>query len=484
MAYFIVTFLFLLATFAQAQNFCIPTDTARAAALINKGRTAATNQQLDSALSYYQQSKSIFINAYCWTEAAKVATNIVLTSARLPNKTIYKAELNNALLLAQNHLTDNDSVKAKIYQIVGTDFLQRQSLDSALLFLQSAQNIFKTANAWRSYVLVCRALSQVAQVKQDYKMMEIFINQGYSVTQNQLNNSPEQLSAILQLYGALYYRTGEYDKALLKMQQGLEINKQNLRNKQDTSSLISFYNNIGLLYIELGDVYKAEGYCMNAMMLSTQTGDYFKGATIRYNLAESFKLRGDSLKAYENYNKGLILLQKIDTAATIQQSAENYNRSLINLRNGKAEVSAALNQYLQAIEAITANLKLHINEPFRKEETYRILSELYAQQSEWAKAVAAMQSSLTQSKLIYGDFHPIVARAYLLMGNLYKKQNLLTNALPYYQKCLTALTPNFKAAETNQSPKSIEISDKELYLEGLSRPFSKNIAQSCHRKRQ
>jgi len=457
---------FWLPTAIKAQSCNFP-DTSRAQNFRNLAKIAEKNAKLDSVIFYYQQSKSVFIQMGCYSDAAKMATNIVLNSAKLADKSLYRQELNQTLILAKTQLTDNDSVKAKIYQIVGTDFLQRQQLDSALFFLQSAQSIFKNANAWRSYVLVCRALAQTAQVKQDYKLMERFVSEGFAVTQNQLNNAPDQLAAVLQLSGALYYRTGEYDQALSKMQQGLEINRRNLKTRQDTASLIAFYNNIGLLYIELGDVYKAEGYCLNAMMLSSQTGDFFKGATIHYNLAESFKLRGDSSKAYQNYQKGLQLLEKINPDASIQQSAENFNHSLINLRNGKAEVSPALNQHLQAVEAVTQNLQLHIKEPFRKEETFRILAELYAQQSEWAKAMDALSQSLTISKQIYGDFHPIVARAYYLTAELYRRQNLPNKALPLYQKALVCLTPNFKRGDFNTLPPAKQITDKEIYLYAL-----------------
>lgn len=465
---------------AQSCNF---PDTLRAQGFRNLAKIAEKNAKPDSALFYYQQAKSVFVQMGCYSDAAKMATNIVLNSAKLADKNLYKQELSQTLSFAQTQLSDSDSVKAKIYQIVGTDFLQRQQLDSALFFLQSAQSIFKNSNAWRSYVLVCRALAQTAQVKQDYKLMERFVSEGFAVTQNQLNNAPDQLAAILQLSGALYYRTGEYDKALSKMQQGLEINRRNLKTRQDTSSLIAFYNNIGLLYIELGDVYKAEGYCMNAMMLSSQIGDFFKGATIHYNLAESFKLRGDSSKAYQNYQKGLQLLEKINPNANIQQSAENFNRSLINLRNGKAEVSPALNQHLQAVEAVTQNLQLHISEPFRKEETFRILAELYAQQSEWAKAMDAMSQSLSISKQIYGDFHPIVARAYYLTAELYRRQNLPNKALPFYQKTLVCLSPNFKRNDFNTLPPANQITDKEIYLYALYAQseilFNQNQAQAA-----
>ena len=447
----------------KAQN-CNSPDTVRAVQFRNLAKIAEKLARLDSAVYYYQQSQLVFSQMGCYADAAKMATNIILTTARLPDKTLYRQALAQALSFVDTHLPDNDSIKAKIYQIVGTDFLQRQSLDSALLFLQKAKTMFQTANAWRSYVLTCRALAQTAQVKQDYPLMERFIGEGFAATQNQLNNAPDQLAAILQLSGALYYRTGEYDKALAKMQQGLEINRRHLRSRQDTSSLIAFYNNIGLLFIELGDVYKAEGYCLNAQMLSSQTGDFFKGATIHYNLAESFKLRGDSTKAYQNYQQGLDLLAKINPDASIQQTAENYNRSLINLRNGKAEVSPALNQHLQAVEAITQNLNLHVSEPFRKEETYRILAELYAQQSNWTNALDAMSKSLDLSRKIYGEFHPIVARAYYLQADLYRRQNLPNKALLLYQKVLICLTPNFKKGDFNTFAAPNQISDKEIYL--------------------
>ncbi len=450
---------------AQSCNF---SDTLKAQTFRNLAKLAEKNAKPDSVVFYYRQSKAVFIQMGCYSDAGKMSTNIVLNLAKLSDKSLYRQELTQTLSLAQGHLTDADSVKAKIYQIVGTDFLQRQQLDSALFFLQSAQNIFKNANAWRSYVLVCRALAQTAQVKQDYKLMERFVSEGFAATQNQLNNAPDQLAAILQLSGALYYRTGEYDKALAKMQQGLEINRRNLKTRQDTASLIAFYNNIGLLYIELGDTYKAEGYCLNAMMLSAQIGDFFKGATIHYNLAESFKLRGDSSKAYQNYQKGLALLEQNNpNVGNIQLVSESYNRSLINLRNGKAEVSPALKQHLQAVEAITQNLQLHISEPFRKEDTYRILAELYAQQSEWGKALDAMTQSLNISKQIYGDFHPIVARAYYLMGELYRRQKLNNKALPWYKKTLVCLTPNFKSQELNTLPPAAKITDKEIYLYAL-----------------
>lgn len=443
-------------------------DSVQADALVARAKLCDSKGNTDSMFIYYKQAQNLFRKTNCWRGLAKVSINLTLMYGRAQNVQAYEAELRFIQQLAATHLSPKDTFAGKIYQIIGSNQLKQQQVDSAIHYTEKARQIFKDGQAWKSYSIASQTLAQAAQFKQDFKLMERYINDAYGVIMSKMDGMPSHLAVVLQMYGGLYYRTGEYEKGLAKMQAGLETLRKNMTTRDDTVQLGNVYNNIGLLYLEIGDVFKSEDYYTNALAVAMQLGNYFGAATIYYNLAESFRVCGENQKAYENYKKGLELLKKSMAAKqNLVDGFSNVTRSQINLNNGLAEVAPALNQNIEAIEALTANLRLHKQDVYRQEETYRILGEFYQRNHAWKDASECLTRSLDLNRGVYGDFHPLVARAYYLMGELAQAQRQTAAALGYFQKAQTALLPTAPNSDLARLPDDDLISDRSTYLQVL-----------------
>jgi CHAT domain-containing protein len=456
------SFIVMLSIFVQpmqAQD-CSTSANISGKANLDWAKEAQKAGQLDSAISYYTAAKIAFLEGECFSDMAKAATNLALIYAQQKNTAAYKAEVLVALNLAQNKLPKDDTTAAKIYQIVGTDFYKQQQNDSALIYLQQSKSIYYKTYVWPSYIRVCRTLAIMGQATNDFVLMKNNIDDAYLVVVAQLNSPPEMEAALQQLYGVLYYRTGSYERALEAMQRGLSLTEKNTKTKEDTLTIINYYNNIGLLYLEVGDIVKSEDYSLNAKSLSITLGDFYRAAMINYNIAESFKLREDYEKAYKAYKTALNLLLKTPDFKTNADAARLY----INLCNGIAEVAPKLGKNIEALEMLTSNLKAHQKDRFRLEDTYRVLGMYQLKNNNIDLAQEAFQSSLSSAISIYGQTHPIVARAYQYLGDCAMAEQQPKKALAFYERGQKSLFANIEKADIARLPSSENISDKETYL--------------------
>jgi CHAT domain-containing protein len=469
MRYFILTLYFILMAVATAwaQECAESPDVLLGDRCFETAKEQHRAAKLDSAILNYESAKKLYMGMSCYTKAARTSTNLTLIFAQR-NNDLYKAELHELLQLAEQKLSNTDTIAAKVFQIAGTDYHKNHKIDSALLYLEKSKNIYKANKSWQSYIRICRTTASVAQSASNFVLMKAIIDEAYAVIVGELNSPPDLEAALQQLYGALYYRTGEYERALEAMQRGLMFSQKNMRSREDTLTLINFYNNIGLLYIEVGDILKSEDYCLNAKSLSIQIGDYYRAAMIHYNLAESFSLRGDDLKAFAGYRKGL---QMLDTLAykgiNALSSNMNINHVYINLHNGIGEVAARLGKNDQALEALNKNIAIHKKEPYREEETFRILGLYYIKTNDLAKARTALNNSLSINLRLYGGTHPLVSRCFLYLGRIAAAEQKYELALSFFEKSQQALLSNPQASDINRLPSSENISDKETYLYSL-----------------
>lgn len=443
-----------------AQEPCGTPLSVQASAIIDKGREAHKQNKLDSAVYYYQQAKLAYTSQGCYTGAARAATNLALIYSLTKDAAAYQVEIKEALLLAEKKLATTDTIAAKIYQIVGTDYYKSQANDTALLYLNASKNIYLENKSWHSYIRLCRSIAILAQAASDFKLMEENIKEAYDINEKQLKN-PDVEANLLQLYGALYYRIGAYGDALLAMQKGLALAQTKLKTKEDTLTLINYYNNIGLLYSELGDLVKAQDYELNALALCTKMQDFYRVGMIHYNLAESFKIREDYTNAYFEYKKGL------QNLALAKETNSEITRLYINLHNGLAEVAPQINKADQAAAALKKNLALHQKEKYRFEETQRILGLQYLKNKETKLAQQAFYTSLNTCVQIYGEAHPLVARAYQHISDVAYAYGDLPQALAFLETAQRALFASPPTADINVLPSNEAISDPETYLRVL-----------------
>ncbi|MCP4442176.1 MAG: CHAT domain-containing protein [Aureispira sp.] len=444
------------------QYDCVHPDTIIAQSLYQQGKVAFSQGNLDSALVYMEAAKESYKTIECWEQAVHMLRNIVTICARSNRAEQVQENLMEGLAIANEYLSDSSLHKAKIFASRGQIDMSLGNLDSAKWYLEKSVEITEKVESWSDFVKMNRELARLSYYQQDFVSMEQYLDKAYNCAREKLSGNSKQIQAVLQLYGALYYRNGNYEKALEKNIGGLDAILKNMSSRSDSILVASFYNNIGLLYIEIGDIYNAEDYCKNALNFSKRLKDNYKASTIYLNLGEFFKLKGQEEKAYNYYLKGLDLLKYAK-----DKSISAINRSYINFNNGIGEVGPSINRHKMAFEALMRNVEIHKKEVFKREETYRILGLYYSKMKANKEALSYFNKALKENQKLYGEQHPLVARCYSHIGTTYGNMGESEKSLEVFEKGKAALMIDYGSEYLGERPEVVMVSDKEIMLDLL-----------------
>lgn len=125
--------------------------------------------------------------------------------------------------------------------------------------------------------------------------------------------------------GVNYLDAGYYHEALPRFKTALDI----ALVRQDTSTIIQQYNNLGSVSESVDDLVGAQDYQNRSISLSILRGDTFMQAISTRNLGYILQRSGDSLKARDNFLVSLSLLEKIENKrwiATVYSDLGIYYR--------------------------------------------------------------------------------------------------------------------------------------------------------------
>lgn len=460
--YLIISLLFCLFLLkAQAQSgeiHCPHPDTTKALAAANQGKILMRTD-ISGAIEVTNEAKKIYASIKCWEQVVKTSFNLYVMYSMAKDNGKAANELKYAERTARK-LPDESKWKGKITHVIGETYMRKMSLDTARMYLLEAKVLLKLSEAWKEYVDACRTLAQIAYYDQNYGLMERYLNEAFNMTKEKLDNNQPQIRNILQLYGALYYRTGDYETALEKTLEGMEIVLKSIKDQNDSTLIASFYNNISLFYIEIGDVAKAEDYCNNALNLSLKLKDNYKAATIYLNLAEFFYNKKQYEKAYFYYNKGLNILNLV-TKNDANQS--DIDRTFIQINMGKARAAYEIDKKEEAFNALELNLQRHDRERYKLEVTLMVKGTLLRREQKYEQAEENLAKALKVALGLYpSGKHPDVGDIYTDLAKLYQAKKNNPKAIAYLQMAEEALT--LKAKEYVLKDLSA-ISDKDLLLD-------------------
>lgn len=406
---------------AIAQDLPICTDPAAAPVQVT----------IDKALDYYKKKE--------WTPAKKYFLKAIQDSKELPcleqtrwlQRSVLRADFSKGdfeafnqyyeELLGANALPQDREqaiFKGRLLLLGSKAAIVKRDWKTAADLAQQATDLQEKQGAWLQAIRSASTLATIAYYQGDYQQMELFLDQAFEWQQEHLREDLGSLQKIMNLYGIVYYETGDYEKAAQRTLQAIETNLQQPKEQQDQDILAQSYNNLALYYMELGDIYKAKDYCNNALQLYQQQNNQLDAATTYLNLGEFFDRQGKHEEALSYYKKGKTSLNKSATTR-----ADRINRALVILNNGIAFSAIQLEDYQQALEALTQNMTLHQeqNAP-KKEETLSILGDYYLKKRNYAQAIQYHQEALVTRQALYGTQHPKVAQGYLNLAKLHQQQ--------------------------------------------------------------
>lgn len=416
-------------------NFCNETDSLGAKNYFIKAQVAYQQRDLSTAVDNFQKASTAYVQIGCPKNAFLMNRNVLKVHIATANLKAFNTFFYKEMAQVKYPSNKNAAIyKGRILLLKSDLHLSLKQLDSANVFAQKAGQVHKKNTAWKYYIRDNMQLARIAFYRQDYEAMEKFLDLCFDTYQEELKDQGKVLQEIMSLYGVLYYETGEYETALEKTTRALEVALGDMTAREDTVFVARSYNNIGLFYIELGDLYKAEDYCNNALQLFKKLGTFFDAATTNLNLGEFFARQGKLEEALQFYQEGIKALEKSRGIAE-----HKLDRSFINMYNGIGDVATQLRQYDEAFSALSKSLEIHKHEPVKKDETFSVLGKYYRYIRKYSKSLDYYQQGLFICKNTYGEIHPSTAKFYFDLGQTEQKRGNRIAAKKYYDAAKATL---------------------------------------------
>jgi len=426
---------FLLPEIQGQASFCKNTDSLGVKTYFLKATQASKQGEYKKAIAFFQKTRDLYQEIGCQKRALLINRNILKEHIKARDLLGFNSFFYQYIEDVRALKTKEELIyKGRLYLLKSEILVISNQIDSASIFAQKAKQIHEKQGAWKYYIRDNAQLAKIAFRQQDYESMERFIDNSFIAYKTYIKVGNRLLQQIMGLYGALYYKTGNYEEALDKTINAVEVIQKDMKSQDDTLCLARFYNNIGLFYIELGDIYKAEDYCNNSLSLFKKLGNYFDAATTNLNLGEFFARQGKLEEALFLYNSGIKSLEKSKGVPPYQ-----LDQSYINIYNGIADAATKLGRYKEAYIALQKNIKIHKRQTDKKDETFSVCGSYYRASGDYDKSLAYYKESLAIRKKTYGTVHPLIAQVYFDLGQTEQKKNKGKEAQAYYNLAKQAI---------------------------------------------
>lgn len=275
----------------------------------------------------------------------------------------------------------------------------------------------------------------------------------------------KQMELLEEITGFLIFYA-KYEKALR-----LELQLLAIREKvfgvehHDTSDS---YNNIGIIYDDLGDYKKALEYYLKALAMRTKVlGEEHPDTAGSYNnIGNIYTNQGDYEQALEFLFKSLAIREKV-LGEEHPDTAISYNNiGVIYAKQGDYE--KALEYYFKAL--VIREKALGVEHPDMA-ASYNNIGLIYYYQCNYNEAVNYLLKGITIYEKILGKEHPETALSYNNLGICYQQQGNIVQALEYHKKALASrkITLGSKHPDTAQSYNNIGVifCDQDDYQKAL-----------------
>lgn len=267
----------------------------------------------------------------------------------------------------------------------------------------------------------------------DYAYYEeaLEVNLRFIRLSEQTNGQNETTATSYNNIGIVYANLGDYDKALEYYFKALEIYKVVLGEKH--SDTASSYNNIGLVYDNLGDYDKALEFKNKALEIQKDVlGEKHADTAMSYNnIGLIYSIFGDYDKALEHHLKSLEIQKEI-LGENHRDTATSYNNIGVVYTN-LGEYDKVLEYHFKALEIRKDVLgENHPNTAI----SYNNIGIVFDNLGDYDKALEYYLKALEIRKTILGENHPDTANSYNNIGVVYGNLGEYDKALEYFIKAL------------------------------------------------
>lgn len=230
-----------------------------------------------------------------------------------------------------------------------------------------------------------------------------------------------ELSRIVSLEGLIHMRKGEFEQAIKKMEEALEMAKKDIDQKE----IALIYRRIGTIQMYCGNTQEAIRILTESLEICEKINDIEGIGKTSNNLGIVYYGKGNLDLALKNFEKSMDIAKKIGDTYGIGLS----NINIGNVHQDKGNLEQALLFYEKALE-----IKKRIGDTYGIALLYSAIGTVYLERLEFEKAREPLLQSIKLREKI-GDIFGL-SLSYVNLGILYKGLNNLDESLKYFEKAL------------------------------------------------
>jgi tetratricopeptide (TPR) repeat protein len=289
---------------------------------------------------------------------------------------------------------------------------------------------------WRTTVFEFR----MEKVTEPFEKIEKITESGFeNLTIDELNERYEQYSELMEAYknknivddykfadwylklGMIYYLKGDYNEALEKFNQSMEIETK-LGNQRGIAHAL---HNIAVIHQHRGEYDEAFEKYNQSIEIKKKLGDQQGIAQALNNIAAIYQHKGEYDEALEKYNQSIEIKKKFGDQQGIAQTLHN----IANIHQDKGENDEALEKYNQSMD-----IETKLGDHRGIAQTLHNIAVIHQDKGEYDEALEKYNQSMDIEKKL-GDQRGL---AYTLaqMGLLYSLINKKEEAIESTKKAL------------------------------------------------
>ncbi|GAB5527670.1 MAG: hypothetical protein Roseis2KO_55420 [Roseivirga sp.] len=297
------------------------------------------NKAYDNSLQLLQAVITQTENQQNWTGLVKAH---LLAGKNHNRKREYPQRLEaatEALRIVKGFLSASDSLLPVVLREKGDSYIRLNQYDSSVHYLKQARERFTEMENWDQASSCGVGIGSAFYRKKAYPQAERALLESQKLMEQKLSPLPSLYGTVLNLLGAVYRGTGDYEKAL---QNSLNAVRFHENNPSSGQRLTFAYNNLGTAYFNRADYNKAEEVLLLAE-INAQKGekpDYRSLSNIYNNLMLALTRK----KQYERALAYGQQRQKLLTDKQVQLSAG----SMANFYNNLALVFLEMNRQAES----------------------------------------------------------------------------------------------------------------------------------------
>jgi len=310
---------------------------------------------------------------------------------------IYCADSNSKILIANEAKKLAEKIKWKegIYnsnrKLGEIYFSCLKNYDKAF---QALEDNVKFAKSLKDTLNEAIALETIAKkyqkIPQYHKALEYY-NKAFAV-----KPVIDMQIGILGDIGVVYNTIGDYDNALVSFKSSLRMldsvakSRNNQRDIHDTLQMAGLQLNIGEIYLAMRELDKALQYYDTVWQTSIAIKDLYFQIACLTGIGETFRLKGNTQKAAENYQLALRKCREI-----------NEFREETKILNELSNTYLSTGDYPKALLYADTSLRLAEDQSYTDllPRSYITLGNIYTKQTRYDLAIPSLQKALSIAKL-------------------------------------------------------------------------------------